>query len=821
MKKPGYYHSLISAIRKVIAICFFLTISSHSVDAQTNVTIPSGSFIVNMGVVPQTAANGLVPYGMIYDLLKNYMVPVDWVINTGKAKDGTDFTYNGVNYCGGPFIIEARYITATISARIAYWQTQGVIGLYTTSAVTVPLYLRFYNAPKWVLDSDNGTIAAAFFAAAKIPVTAYGGASSNWKLPSQLTCCDDVYVLPHSNPTWSTHGYLLNFGSTCQSGVWMGCHGGSALIDMFNPANTDQQTNLLIAKTAAPSPGTAGPYFQNAAILWSNHSNGTPPYSYDYSGEPIMQFMGTIDAAQQNGSEQIYLPVGGAGAWYPTTHVGVYDPDHSRIYQLSSDKKYRAGTLAYGPAFGNPANGMMMLEAGHNIGGTGPANVAAQRAFFNYGFLVCWQKSVVPQIQGFSDTIVAGQGANGSITFLQAGSPTTISASNYTFNWSSSCGGTFSPSASAQSVQFTPPSVVTPTPCIITLTIQDACGRLTFNTKAVTIICSLNVTKTNTSPYCYGASNGSITMSITGGTAPYSWSWTRVFPAGSVSGTGTTISGLSAGTYNVTVTSSNGCPNSFSDNLTQPAILSATASTTSVSCFGGTGAIDLTASGGTAPYTYSWADGPTTEDRSGVSAGTYTVTVTDAKGCTAVTSATLTGPSSALAGSAVTTNVLCFGGTNGAIDLTVTGGTLPYTYNWGGGIITQDRGSLLAGAYSVIVTDANGCTITQSYTVSQPQLLNLSTVVTNPSCPPNAQQNGNTGAIDLTVTGGSGGYTYSWTPDNGGIIPSGQQTWQDLTGLIAGTYSVTVIDSNGCSKSASVTLNYLNPNPVQPATIIK
>jgi hypothetical protein len=243
-------------------------------------------------------------------------------------------------------------------------------------------------------------------------------------------------------------------------------------------------------------------------------------------------------------------------------------------------------------------------------------------------------------------------------------------------------------------------------------------------------------------------------------------------------------------------------------------------------CNGGnTGAINLTVTGGTAPYNTDWADLSGTsnpEDRTSLTAGTYTVAVTDSKSCQTTptpTSATVQQPASGLTIPGTITNVDCYGNSTGAINITVSGGTGPYTYNWGGGITSEDRNGLVAGTYNVNVTDAAGCTASQSFTVTQPGLLILSTAVTNPSCPPGAQQNTSNGAIDLTVTGGTTTYSYVWTASGTGVIPPGQANLQDLTGLVAGTYSVTVTDSKGCTKSTSVTLTNLNPNPVQPGSI--
>jgi len=122
-----------------------------------------------------------------------------------------------------------------------------------------------------------------------------------------------------------------------------------------------------------------------------------------------------------------------------------------------------------------------------------------------------------------------------------------------------------------------------------------------------------------------------------------------------------------------------------------------------VACFGGSnGSIDLTPTGGTPDILTNWLpSGPTTQDRTGLTAGTYTVIITDANGCTGTVTATVTQPTAPVSGTTVVTNVSCFGGSNGTIDLTPTGGSPGYTYNWGGGITTQDRTGLAAAAYSV------------------------------------------------------------------------------------------------------------------------
>ncbi len=223
-----------------------------------------------------------------------------------------------------------------------------------------------------------------------------------------------------------------------------------------------------------------------------------------------------------------------------------------------------------------------------------------------------------------------------------------------------------------------------------------------------------------------------------------------------------------------------------------PAVL-ASATPTHVLCNGeNTGAITLNVSSGTPGYTFNWGGGVTTQNRTNLAAGNYTVTVTDIKSCSATAAATVTQPT-AISKSTAVTNVLCNGENTGAINLTVGGGTSGYTYNWAGGVTTEDRNNIAAGSYLVTITDANNCTTTASATVTQPTAILKFTAVTDVLC------NGeNTGAINLTVSGGTSGYTYNW---GGGV------TTEDRNNMAAGSYSVTITDANSCTSSTTATIS--------------
>jgi len=375
---------------------------------------------------------------------------------------------------------------------------------------------------------------------------------------------------------------------------------------------------------------------------------------------------------------------------------------------------------------------------------------------------------------------------NGAATVTAGGG-----TGSYTYNWAPS-GGTGNAASGLA-------------PGTYTVTVTDANGCTRTATPTINNLGSPTATITSTtSVSCFGGSNGTATASATGGTMPYTYSWA---PAG---GTGSSTSGRPAGTYTITVTDANGCTSTASTTITQPALLTTAASVTSnyngqqVSCFGSTdGSLTATPGGGTPGYTYSWTNGSTSQSPAGVGAGTYTVTATDANGCTATASVTVTQPTAVTSAASVTSDyngqdVSCSGSTDGAITVTPGGGTPAYTYSWTNGSTTQSPTGAGAGTYTVTITDANGCTSTASVTITQPAAVTSAASVTSDYNGQDVSCNGSTdGSLTVTPGGGTPAYTYSWT--NG-------STSQSPAGVGAGTYTVTVTDANGCTSAASVTV---------------
>ncbi|MEZ4893194.1 MAG: SprB repeat-containing protein, partial [Saprospiraceae bacterium] len=321
-----------------------------------------------------------------------------------------------------------------------------------------------------------------------------------------------------------------------------------------------------------------------------------------------------------------------------------------------------------------------------------------------------------------------------------------------------------------------------------TVTVTDNNGCTKSLTATVNNLDGPTLSETHVDVLCHGGNDGSINLSVSGGTSPYTYNWSN-------GATTPDIGNLTAGNYCVTVTDANTCTATICVTISEPPALNLTKTKVDVSCFGGSdGSIDLTVSGGTSPYTYAWSNGATTEDISNLSVGTYTVTVTDNHGCVKTTSMTINQPTD-LSLSKTKVNVSCYGGSDGSIDLSVSGGTSPYSYNWSNGATTQDISNLSAGTYTVTVTDNHGCTKSTSATITEPSELSLSKTVVDATC------GLSNGSIDLTVSGGTNPYSYAWS--NGA-------TTQDVSNLLAGTYTVTVTDNNGCTKSLTATVNNLD-----------
>jgi gliding motility-associated-like protein len=311
--------------------------------------------------------------------------------------------------------------------------------------------------------------------------------------------------------------------------------------------------------------------------------------------------------------------------------------------------------------------------------------------------------------------------------------------------------------------------------------------------------CTVTIpTLTTTDVLCYGDSTGTANVIPSGGYPPYSYLWSN-------GDTTQTVTGLGAGLYySVIVTDSVGCSKVVYFPIYQPTQINLNASVVQIGCSSNVGSITTNVNGGTSPYSYSWSNGSSNPSLTNLSAGTYTLTVTDSIGCTITNSYTIiTVPP--LSTNTTSSAATC-GGANGTATVNILTGTPPYIYSWTPNVSsTSSATGLAAGTYIVSVADSNGCIVTDSIVVNASATFTLTAQSTQLNC------SGAGGTASVVITGSSGPYTYLW---NTGA------TTDSLTNLSSGVYTVTVTDINGCSLTANSTIQPYIPITLTPGSTI-
>jgi gliding motility-associated-like protein len=347
------------------------------------------------------------------------------------------------------------------------------------------------------------------------------------------------------------------------------------------------------------------------------------------------------------------------------------------------------------------------------------------------------------------------------------------SAVGNTFIWSTSetsAGISVSPTAST----------------MYTVIVSDGIGACTDSVSV--LVSDLQAAMASQNISCAGSADGMASITVTNGIGAYTYLWNTMAVTSA-------ISGLAAATYTVDVTDSIGCVVSDSALITEPNLLFLSAAVGNVLCFGDSnGTIDLTATGGTFPYLYSWSTGDTIEDLANLLPGPYSVSVTDTNGCQDTLDLVVAEPAVLSVGSSVT-DLVCNGDSSGTAIVSTAGGTAPFSYMWNdpGAQTTANAAGLAAGSYTVVVTDSSGCMDSSSVTVNEPPPVGGTFTATDAIC------NGN---CDGSVTGspaGGTGTASSWM-----LLWNTGDTALTISGLCAGMYNVLMVDSVGCSASDSV-----------------
>ncbi|MBI5217449.1 MAG: PKD domain-containing protein [Bacteroidia bacterium] len=320
------------------------------------------------------------------------------------------------------------------------------------------------------------------------------------------------------------------------------------------------------------------------------------------------------------------------------------------------------------------------------------------------------------------------------------------------------------------------------------VTVTDANSCTATSSAVINNLASFNADIISTDLQCYGDSNGTSIINVTGGQTPYTYLWSTGSSANS-------ITGLSAGIINVLITDGNNCSTTLTDTIYQPGAIIITTTVTDATCNLNNGSLTANASGGTGNFSYLWGGGETTQTIANLSSGVYLLVVTDANSCQASTTDTVNNISSATA-SITSQDISCYGQSTGSAIVAVSGGTPPYSYHWSDGSGNANVSGLPAGPIAVTVTDHNDCTVEVTDTIFQPAQIVIDVTIT-----PETTTGASDGSATANVTGGTPPYTYSWS--------NGLHT-SSINNVSAGTYSLAIIDAHGCFATIPVVVDLLD-----------
>lgn len=515
----------------------------------------------------------------------------------------------------------------------------------------------------------------------------------------------------------------------------------------------------------------------------NNVTGGVPPYTYQWNnGATTMNISNLCSINPVTGLPGYTVTVTDATGCLGTATAMVAnsppieisaDIDHVRCYGESNGSI--SLTVSGGPElfpFNNP-----VYTWSPNIGST--ANVTGLQAG-TYSVTVTkgpqCSATASFEITGATSPLTASIESEGPVCYNSCSGAATVivfgGVPGYTYSWSPSSGN----EASVDGLCSGSHSVTVTDANGCSATVGVDIGQLTEIVLASTVM----------HPGCVGEPNGSISLTVTGGGLPYSFTWSN---GSSLS----TVSGLPAGTYSVTVVDANDC--SVTASYTLHNFNAAASSVLSPICYGtNTGSSTVTVVGGTAPFTYLWSNGETASVVTNLPAGPFSVTVTDANGCTDVSTGGVVGAPELVVDIQNVSPVTCYGSCNGQATAVVTGGTPGYTYNWYNSTSTSSTATdLCAGSFEVTVTDAQGCKASAQVGIETPPAMNVTLSVSHVSC-----YGQNNGSITTSVIGGTQPYSYAW---------SGGMSSPIIDGLHPTMYTLTVTDANGCSATAMAIIN--------------
>lgn len=449
----------------------------------------------------------------------------------------------------------------------------------------------------------------------------------------------------------------------------------------------------------------------------------------------------------------------------------------------------------------NAVGAALTAQSNNTCNGDNTGSVTAVASGGNGTYTYIWSNSAtsatLTNLAGGSYTVTISDGENCSATAVATITEPAVLACNVATTPQSANGladgtATANPSGGTPSYTYlwnnseTTAALTGLLPGFYTVTVTDSKGCTNAQTISISQFdCVVQGAIQQANVRCYGNANGSASVSLTGGNAPFTYAWSN-------SATTSFVTNLSPATYTVTVTDANNCPVLLSFTITQPDTLVANASATGASgpnINNGTASVNPT--GGTGSYSFLWNTGETTANLDSLPGATYTVTITDTNGCSAIQTIEVETGNCNLATSFLVVNPACFGKAAGQATIVLTGGTNPFAFQWSSGGTAATEDSLAAGDYLISVTDNNGCQIVDSVTIVQPDQLTLDVATfANTIC-----TNSPFGSASVVANGGTGLVSIQWSNNQTGLL---------AVNLVAGTYTAVATDENGCTAETNV-----------------
>jgi gliding motility-associated-like protein len=635
-------------------------------------------------------------------------------------------------------------------------------------------------------------------------------------IPSDITCFnlqDGTIDLTTTGGaggyTWSWSSTDVNFTDPGTEDL-SGLDSGSYSVRIIDVSNCFIDTTINISKPIEIFiNGTETPILcnnDNNAQITINPVNGTGTYSFDWDIDGTGDF---DDLQNQSGlSPNTYnLSVRDVNGCQKDTAFIIVDPAPLTATNSTTQPNcgQSNGTITVVVSGGTPTYSYSWL----NSGGTNVGNLATASGLpagcydltvtdannCTFTQQICITDTPLPTATLSPVDASCNGVCDGSITINTTG----VSAP-YTTNWSSTDLGFVDPNTD---------NIFTLCAADYTVLITDATNCTFTQTVTIAEPPIISVTDVTQQVSCSNGSDGAINITASGGTVSgnYSYSWVG---SNSFSNSSEDITGLPNGNYTVTITDDNNCSVNESYSIIDPAPITITTSTVNSQCNNNTGSISATVNGGNPGYSFNWTNssntpvGTNSPTLSGQTSGVYNLLVTDNNGCTETTTAAISDDTAPTLTIDNFGDATCNAASDGFINITATGGTGILNYSWTssptGFTSNNEDINLLAGNlnYNITITDANGCAANQSVFISEPLPITINSNVTNPLC------NGtNSGAIDITVLGGTPSYTFDWDNDGTGDFDD----TEDLSNLIAGSYVISVLDNNNCPQSTTINLN--------------